>query len=54
MYSVLKGTKSCQYCPYVTINCERIPLVKIDDSFTYLGKNFNFGMDCIKIKGNII
>ena len=48
------GTKSCQYCPYLSINRERIPPVKINDSFTYLGKDFNFGMDCTKIKDNII
>ena len=48
------GTKSCQYCPYLIFNCERIPPVKIDDSFTYLGKDFNFGMNCTKIKDNII
>ena len=44
MSSVLKkiGTKSCQYCPYLSINRERIPPVKIDDSSTCLGKDFNF------------
>ena len=52
MYSILKknGTKSCQYCPYLTINPERIPPVKADDSLTYPGK----GVDCTKIKDNII
>ena len=48
------GTKPCQYCPYLSINRERTPPVKIDDSFRYLGKDFSFGMDCTKIKGNII
>jgi hypothetical protein len=48
------NTKSCQYSPYVTINQQRIPPVQIDDSFTYLGKEFNFGMDCSKIKENIL
>ena len=48
------GTKSCQYCPYLTINRERIPPVKADDSLTYPGKDFNFGVDCTKIKDNII
>ena len=55
MYLVLKKvTKSCQYFPYLTINSERILPVKRDDSFTYLGKDFNFSMDCTKIKDNII
>ena len=47
------GTKSFQYCPYLSINRKRNPPVKINDSFTYLGKDFNFGMDCTKIKDNI-
>ena len=38
----------------LSINFERILPLKIDDSFTYLGKDFNFGMDCTKIKDNII
>ena len=48
------GTKPCENCPYLIINCERIPSVKRDDSFTYIRKDFNFGMDCTKIKDNII
>ena len=44
------GTKSCQYCSYLSINRERTPPIKIDDSFTYLGKDFNFGMDCAKCR----
>ena len=38
------GTKSCQYCPYLINNREKIPHVKIDDSFAYLGKDFNFSI----------
>ena len=48
------GAKSCQYFPYLIIDRERIPLIKIDDGFTYLRKDFNFGMDCTKIQDNII
>ena len=48
------GTKFCQYRPYLTINRERILPVKTDDSFTHLGKDVNFDMDCTKIKDNII
>ena len=48
------GTKSCHYRPYLIINHERIPPVKIDDSFTYLCKDFNLSIDCTKLKNNII
>ena len=54
-FSVNKvGTTSCQYCPYLIINDEKIPSLKIDYIYTYLVKDFNFGMDCMKIKHNII
>ena len=44
------GTKSCQYCPYLSINRERILPVNIGDSFKYFGKYFNFNIDCMNIK----
>ena len=45
-------TESVQYQPYVTINRERVRPIKNCDSFTYLGKDFNFNMYCDHVKEN--
>ena len=37
-------TESVQYQPYLTICQKQIPPVKVGESFTYLGKKFNFKM----------
>ena len=47
-------TESAQYQPYVTINPERIRPIKNGDSFTYLGKDFNFNMNCDHVKENLM
>ena len=38
--------ESVQYQLYITINRERVRQIKNGDSFTYLGKEFNFNMNC--------
>ena len=43
-------TKSEQFQPFITTRNERIPPTKNGKSFTYLGKYFNFTMNCDKIK----
>ena len=47
-------TASSQYLPYLTIMNERIPPVPLNESFTYLGKSFNFSMDNTIAKENIL
>ena len=44
------GNKSTQYHPYLKVNNEMIPPVKINDCFVYLGKFFSFNMKCDNIK----
>ena len=46
--------ESVQYQLYVTIDQERVQPIKNGDSFTYLGKNFNFKMNCDHVKENLI
>ena len=43
-------TESIQYQPYVTINHERVRPFKNCENFTYLGKDFNFNMNCDHLK----
>ena len=47
-------TESIQYQPYVTINRERVRPIKNDNSFTYLGKDFSFNMNCDHVKENLM
>ena len=47
-------TESVQYQPYVTINRERVRPIKNGDSFTYLGKDFTFNMNCDQVKENLM
>ena len=35
---------ACQYKPLLLINNQRIPPVELDESFKYLGKEFNYKM----------
>ena len=46
-------TKSEQFQPHITIRKERIPPIQNGKSFTYLGKNFNFSMNCEEIKNQL-
>ena len=43
-------TDVIHYQPYITIKKDRIPPTKESESFTYLGKDFNFDMSCKHIK----
>ena len=47
------GTESRQYQPYLNICKQRVPPVKENESFVYLGKNFNFKMDTTKAKDQL-
>ena len=47
-------TESIQYQLYVTINRERVRPIKNGGSFTYLGKDFNFNMNCDHVKENLV
>ena len=44
------ATSSVQYNPMILVKRERVPPIKIGESFIYLGKEFNFGMDHENIK----
>ena len=44
------STSSVQYNPMILVNRERIAPIKNGESFIYLGKQFNFGMDINNIK----
>ena len=41
-------TKSIQFQPFITLKKERIPPVKLEESFTYLRKDFNMNRDEVK------
>ena len=43
-------TKSIQFQPFITLKKERMPPVKLGESFTYVGKDFNFNMNCDEVK----
>ena len=38
------ATMACQYKPLLPVNNQKIPPVELDESFRYLGKEFNFKM----------
>ena len=38
------ATMACQYKPLLLVNNQRIPPVELDESFKYLGKEFNYKM----------
>ena len=46
-------SKSAQYQPKLLVNNELIPCVKIDDSFCYLGRHFDFEMSNEKHKSEL-
>ena len=48
------STAALQYEPKILVNGELIPPLKTDESFIYLGKQFNFKMDIENIKTEII
>ena len=48
------ATGSIQYLPHVIVQRERIPSVELNESFIFLGKQFNFGLNIENIKTDII
>ena len=49
---VSKG--SIQYLPHIIVQRERIPYVELNESFIFLGKQFNFGLNIENIKTDIM
>ena len=47
------ATASIQYSPYILVQREKIPPIELNDSFIYLGKQFNFGLNIESIKSEI-
>ena len=43
-----KGSQSKQFLPKIYVNKKLIPQVKLGESFTYLGRHYNFQMDEMK------
>ena len=48
------STLSVQYEPMIIVNGEHIPSMKEGESFVYLGKQFNFGMNTDNIKKDLV
>lgn len=46
-------TSSIQYEPYVIANNKRIPTIENGKTFTYLGKDFSFNMNCNHVKDEL-
>ena len=42
--------KSIQFQPFIKLKKEQISPVKLEESFTYRGKDFNFNMNCDEVK----
>ena len=47
------NTKSIQFQLLITLKKEQIPPVKLEESFTYLGEDFNFNMNCDEVKNEL-
>ena len=43
------ATASIQYTPNIIVQRQRIPPIKMNQSFIYLGKEFNFGMNLDRV-----
>ena len=48
------GNLSTQFKPYLKVNNEVIPPVKLNETFTYLGKTFSYTMSVDKVKAELI
>ena len=48
------GSRAIQYQPNIKISNQRVPAVADGESFTYLGKQFNFAMNCDSVKAELI
>ena len=47
------GSQWKQYLPKLFLNNELVPQVKLEESFTYLGRHFNYAMDDAEHKSHI-
>ena len=45
---------ACQYKPLLLVNNQRIPPVELDESFKYLGKEFDFKMSTVHKEKDLI
>ena len=48
------GSRAVQYPPIIKISGQLVPPIEDGESFMYLGKQFNFKMDCSNIKVEIL
>ena len=48
------GRQSSHFRPYLKVNNEMIPAVKLNDSFVYLGKEFSFNMSNENVKNDLV
>ena len=48
------GKQSTQFRPYLKVNNEMIPTVKLNDSFVYLGNEFCYNMSCENVKYDLV
>ena len=54
-FGIKKNRKqSSQFKPYLKVNDEMIPAVKLNDSFIYLGKEFSFDMSNENMKNDLV
>ena len=48
------GKQSSQFEPYLKVNNEMVPAVKLNYSFVYLGKEFSFNMSNENVKNDLV
>ena len=51
--SLVLKNESIKFKPFTTLKKERIPPVKLGESFTYLGKDFGFNISCDEVKNEL-
>ena len=49
-----QASKAIQYQPVIIISAKRVPPIENENSFNYLGKQFNFSMECESIKIELV
>ena len=47
------GTRTIQFHPYLRVNNERIPTLKEDEEFVYLGKKFTMNMKTVEVENEL-
>ena len=53
-FGVVKiGSQCKQYLPKLFLNNELVPQIKLEESFTYLGRHFNYAMDDAEHKSHV-